>query len=87
MYEAEWKVTYKSVEIDMYGHVHSYLLNVSRLLLPGVQLQIKFTRSKSDFIAPSNKADFGAVFRFLDSTLHVRHVIPSLTLHLAQPKP
>jgi len=48
-YQVRSKVTYKSAEIEMYGCVHNDLFNVFRLRLPGVQLQIKFTKSKSDF--------------------------------------
>jgi hypothetical protein len=34
----------------------------------------------------SAKADNGAVFKFLDATLHVRHVKPSPTFQLAHSK-
>ena len=70
----------------MYGRDHGDLFNVPRLLLPGVQLQIKFTKPKNDFCVMSTKADTGAVFKFLDGTLHVRHVKPSPTIHLAHAK-
>jgi hypothetical protein len=51
-----------------------------------VQLQIKFKKSKNDFYVMSTKADTGAVFKFLDATLHVRHVKPSPTIQLAYAK-
>jgi hypothetical protein len=54
--------------------------------MPLVQLQIKLTKSKSAFYVLSSKADTGAVFRFLDVTLHVRHVKPSPTIQLAHAK-
>jgi hypothetical protein len=82
-YKHGWKLTNNSAEIEMYGRVHGDLFNVPRILLPGVQLQIKFTKSKSDFYVMSAKADTEAVFRFLDATLHVRHVKPSPTIQLA----
>jgi len=37
-YQIRWKLTNKGAEIEMYAHVQ-----------PGVQLQIKFTKSKIDF--------------------------------------
>jgi len=63
--------------MEMYGRVHGDLFNVLRLILPGVQLQIKFTKAKSDFYVVSSKSDTGTFFMFLDATLHVRHVKPS----------
>jgi hypothetical protein len=39
----------QSTEVEMYGRTHSDLFNVPQLLLPGVQLQIKFTKSKKGF--------------------------------------
>jgi hypothetical protein len=70
----------------MTGRVHGDLLNVPRLLLLGVQLQIKFTKYKSAIYVMITKADTGTVFKFLDATLHVRHVKPSLTIKLAYAK-
>jgi hypothetical protein len=70
----------------MYGRVHGDLFNVPRLLLSVVQLQIKFTKSKNDFCAMSTQNDTGAVFKFLDATLHVRHVKPLPTIQLAHAK-
>jgi hypothetical protein len=56
----------------MYGRVHGDLFNVPQLLLPGVQLQIKFTKAKSDFYVLGTGEDNGAYFKFLDATLHVK---------------
>jgi hypothetical protein len=66
--------------------VHGDLFNVPRIRLPGEQLQIKFSKSKSDFYVLSTKVGTWAIFRFLDATLHVTHVKPSLTIQLAQTK-
>jgi hypothetical protein len=65
----------------MFGRVNGELFCV-----PGVQLQIKFTKSKSVIYVISTKADTGAVLKFLDATLHVRHVKPSPTIQLAHAK-
>jgi len=71
-YEARWKIMYNSAWIEMYERVYPDLFNVPRLLPHGVQLQPKFTKSKTDLYVLSSKADTGAVFRFLEATLHVR---------------
>lgn len=70
----------------MYGRVHANLRNLPLLLLPGLQFQIKFTKFNIVSNVLSSKADTGDVFRFLDTTLHVRHEIPSPTIHLAHAK-
>jgi hypothetical protein len=70
----------------MYGRVYGELLNVPRLLRPEVQLQINFTKPKSDYYAMITKADSGAIFKFLESPLHVRQVKPLPTIQLARPK-
>jgi hypothetical protein len=70
----------------MCGRVHGDLFNVPRLLLPGVHLHIKFTKSKNDFYVMSTKADTGAIFKFLAATLQVRHVKPPPTIQLAHAK-
>jgi hypothetical protein len=48
-----------------------------------VQLQIKFTKAKSDFYVLSMKSDAKAVFKFLDATLNVNRVQPSPSIQLA----
>jgi hypothetical protein len=67
----------------MYGRIHGDLFNVPQLLLPGVQLQIKFTKAKSDFYVLSTKSDAKAVFKFLDATLYVNRVKPTPSIQLA----
>jgi hypothetical protein len=59
---------------------------VPRLLLPGVQLQIKLTKYKSDFYVLSIKADAGSIFKFPGATLHLRHVKPFPNIQLAHSK-
>jgi hypothetical protein len=76
----------KSAKIEMYGRFHGDLFNVPHLLLPGIQFQIKFTKYKSDFYILSTKTEKGAVFRFIDATLHVGHVKPSSAVELAHAK-
>jgi hypothetical protein len=58
-YQARWKLTNKSAEIEIYSRVNSDLFNVPRFLLPGEGVQIKFMKSKSDLYDLSSKADTG----------------------------
>jgi hypothetical protein len=80
------KLTNKSAEIEIYRRFHGDLFNLPRLLLPGAQLQIKFTKSKGEFYVMISKVDTGAVFRFLDAMLTVRQVKRSPTIQLAHAK-
>jgi hypothetical protein len=70
----------------MYGRIHADIFKVPRLLLPGVQLQIKFTKSKTDVYVMSTKADTGSVLKFLSATLNMRHVKPSPTIQVVHAK-
>lgn len=45
------------------------MFKLTQLLLAGVQLQIKFTKAKSDFYVISTKSDAKAVFKIIDATL------------------
>ena len=82
-YKKRWAVSKQSKELEMYGKIHSDIFNIPQLLLPGVQLQITFTKSKSDFYLLGSAVDSKAVFKFLDVTLFVKHVKPSPSLLLA----
>lgn len=62
------------------------LFNMTRLLLLGVELQIKFTKSKSEFYIFCAKAETWAVLNFMDATLHVRHLKLLPTIQLAHKK-
>jgi hypothetical protein len=53
--QVRWTFTKKSAQIKMYGRVHRDLFNVPRLLLPGVQLQNKFIKSKRDCYVMSTR--------------------------------
>jgi hypothetical protein len=52
-------------------------LTASQLLLAGVQLPSKCTKSKSNFYLLSDKNYDKTVFKFLDATLSVKHIRPS----------
>jgi len=64
----------QSKDIEMYGRIHSDLCNVPKFLLPGVRLQIKFTKTKPSFYLMNTKADSTTIFKFLDAKLYVRRI-------------
>jgi hypothetical protein len=66
-----WNLTKQSQEIEMYGKIHSYLCNVPQYLLPGVRLQIKFSKAKSEFYLMNTDAQSETPFKFLDAQLRV----------------
>jgi hypothetical protein len=69
------------IEVEMYGRFHGELFNVARLLLPGVEFQIKLTKSKGDVFLMRSKVETGAL-RFLGDTLQVSHANRSPTIQL-----
>ena len=73
----------QSKTLELCGKLHADLFNVSTLLIPGVQIQIKLDKSKPDFYLLSDKADAKAVFKFSDATLFVRHVKPNPGIFIA----
>ena len=52
-----WNRQKQSKEIEMYGRIHSDICNVPKLLLPGIKLQIKFTKAKPSFYLMNPAAD------------------------------
>ena len=53
-----WNRQKQSKEIEMYGRIHSDICNVPKLLLPGIKLQIKFTKAKPSFYLMNPAADW-----------------------------
>ena len=51
--------------------------------MPGVQLQIKFTKSTRDLYVFISKSDTEAVLIFLEDKMRVRHVNPSPSIQLS----
>jgi hypothetical protein len=56
---------------------------VPAYLLPGVRVQIKFTKAKTEFYLMDKDADSKTVFQFLDAQLWVRRVRPNPAIPLA----
>jgi hypothetical protein len=73
----------QSKEIQLYGRLHSDICNVSQYLIPGVRLQIKFTKAKQFFFLMNTKTDAKAIFKFLDAQLLVNSVRPNPAILLA----
>ena len=73
-----WHKQKQTKEIEMYGCIHSDLCNVPKFLLPGVRLQIKFTKAKPSFYLMNTKADSTTIFKFLDTKLRPSHQNPPL---------
>jgi len=69
----------------MYGRTHSDHFNVPQLLLPGAQLQIKFTKSKKGFYLLVPKNDTKQSSKFVDAT-YVQRVMPSPAVLLSHMK-
>ena len=72
-----------SKEVELYGKIHADIFNVSTLLIPGVQIQVKLDKAKPDFYLLSHKADAKAIFKFTDAALFVRHVKPNPSIFIA----
>jgi len=58
----------------MYGRLYSDICNVPRFILPGVRLQIKFTKAKQGMCLISGTTDSRTIFKFLSARLYVRRV-------------
>ncbi len=74
--------TNESKVVDLCGRIHSDIFNQSRSLLNGVELKLKFHRSKDAFclMSPAEDAEFKV--RIIAATLHVRQtkVSPPITI-------
>jgi len=69
-----WKRQKQSKETEICGRIHSDICNVPKFLLPGINLQIKFTKAKSSFYLMRTAADSKNTFKFLDPQLLVRRI-------------
>jgi hypothetical protein len=58
----------------MIGRIHSDICNVPIYLIPGVRLQIKFTKAKPSFFLMNKDAKSTTIFKFLDAKLLVSRV-------------
>jgi hypothetical protein len=85
-----WKKRFEksknSKEIVMYGKLHGDIFNISTLMMPGVSIQIKLTKSKEAFYLLGESPDPKVKFQFLDASLYVRKIKPSPNILLAHSK-
>jgi hypothetical protein len=80
---ARWNRMNQSKEIQLYGRLHSDICNVSRFLIPGVQLYVRLTKAKSQFYLMKADSKSDVVFKFLDAQLLVNRVtvVPTFCRH------
>jgi len=78
-----WNRQKQSKEIEMFGRVDSDICNVSKFLLPGIKLQIKFTKAKPSFYLMNTAADSKTTFKFLDAKLIVKRIRANPKIPLA----
>jgi hypothetical protein len=67
----------QSKEVELYGRIHSDICNAAQYLVPGVSLQIRFTKAHQNFFLMNKDPDSKTVFKFLDAKLFVNRVKPS----------
>src|SRR5215469_2865189 len=72
-----WERCKHSKEIQLYGRVHADICNVPQLILPGVQLQVRFTKARPEFYLMHHNEHSSAQLKFLDAQLIVNHVKPN----------
>jgi hypothetical protein len=80
---ARWNKIKQSKKVQLYVGLHSDICNVSQYLLPGVRLQIKFTKARQSFFFMNTKTDAKFIFNFLDAQLLVNGVRPNPAILLA----
>lgn len=73
----------QSKEIQLYGRLHSDFCIVPLYFLPGVRLQIKLTKARSDFYLMNKTSDPKTTFKFLDARLLVNRIRPKPAILLA----
>jgi hypothetical protein len=70
-----------SKEVEMIGRLHAETFNVPRLLVTGVNIQVRFTKAKDDFYL-MNSENTTTTFKFLKAKLKVNVSKPNvLTAH------
>lgn len=80
------KVSENSKVFDVYGHIN--VLNVSKLLIPGVSFNIVFNTENSDFFITEDitKTSTTSKLVITDAKLYIRHVTATPDLFLAHEK-
>jgi hypothetical protein len=63
-----------SQTIELYGRLHAYLFNFDRLLINGVNMNIKLTRAPEAFYLLASSDDTKVRVKILDATLFITQV-------------
>ena len=62
-----WNKLIASKKLDLFGSLHSNMFKVQLVLLPGVSLQTRLTKTRPSFYMMSKEADSKTTFKFLDA--------------------
>ena len=69
--------------MQLFGRFHSDLVNLTLVLLPGVNKQIRLTKARPSFYTISKAGDSKTEFKFLGAQLLIKHVKPDPVMLLA----
>ena len=84
--KARYNHTKESKSVEMIGRIHEDIFNIERLMINGVDLRLKFTRSKNAFclLSPATGADFKVVIEDVILFIRKEKVSPSVMLGHAE---
>jgi hypothetical protein len=75
-----WKRQKQSKELQMIGRIHSDICNIPIYLIPGVRMQIKFTKAKPSFLLMKKDDKSTTTFKYLDAQLLIIRVKVNLAI-------
>jgi hypothetical protein len=75
-FKFRWVKIKQSKEVQLYGRIHRDICNVAQYLIPGVSLQIRFTKAPQNFFLMTRDSASKTVFKFLDAKLLVNRIRP-----------
>ena len=78
-----WNRIKESKEFQIYGRIHNYHYNVAKHLISGVNLQIKFTKTKTVSFLMNTNAESKTTFKFLYAYLIVNRIRANPAILLA----
>jgi len=73
-FNTRWDKLSGSKELQVFGRLHCDLFNVPLVLLPGVTIQIRWTKARPSFYMMSKEPDSKTTLKFLDAQLLVKRV-------------
>jgi hypothetical protein len=63
--------------MELIGRIHTDICSIPLFSLPGVRLQMKFTKAKPSFYLMNKDVNAKVTFKFLDAKLLVKRVKPN----------